>query len=1037
MAEAGRKIEITESISHATWKDMKNREHAGVLLEALMTDIDYTLCSGTAGSLLIHSVSADSRNIIPGSLFVAIQGGTTDGHDFIDKAVSAGARAVLVNSETWINRPIEVLEKIVVIGVDDTKEVLGTVASRFFGNPAERMKMIGITGTNGKTTISYLMEHVLSQSGLQVGVIGTVNYRFHDINGALVSYPASFTTPDPLALFGILKEMHDGGVTHVLMEVSSHALEQKRVGPLTFALAIFTNLSQDHLDYHRTMADYFAAKSLLFREKMVAGASVVFYQPDFQNRQKRVWTDKLASLCGELSLVTIQCGPSDDARFKLASSQIDRSGTSFHFIDPKGDMLQIQSPLIGHFNIENLLVSVAALTELGLEQASICKHLSHAKGAPGRMQRVSFPIKRKELPVVLVDYSHTPDALENALATLKTLPHRNLFCVFGCGGDRDRGKRPQMGEIAVRYSDVAIITDDNPRSEVPSKIRQDIIDSEAIGRGRMMKPDWLFHRKKDERGCVEIAGRSEAIGAAVHYGGAEDIVLIAGKGHEKYQITETGKSFFDDCLSVQEHSLGWDVELVSAASKGTIIVHGADQRFKNISTDSRSIGHDDIFVALSGESFNGHDYLEKGIRHGAACLVISEDRSVTGDDVACVKVDDTLTALGNLAGWRRQALKSFNNPVVVGITGSCGKTTVKEMTASIFTSYWPEKPDEPPNRVLKTTGNFNNLIGLPLSLLPASVGQKGIILEMGMNQPGEIGRLTQIADPDIACITNVHGAHLEGLGTIENVARAKAELFSGSREGSVHVVNLDDERIVAWSRKYPNHKQVTYGVSDRAVSQSPDIWATNMIPDSAGHMSFVLHIGKEQKTVKLQAPGLHNCANSCAAAAIAYSAGIDFGAIVDGLENFTSTANRMESMRSQKGLNILNDTYNANPASMTSALDTVKAINSVARVAILGDMLELGAEAVTLHTNIGRHVADSHIDFLGVFGTLAENIANGAIKHGMKPDKVVIFDDKQRIVDWVAELLHSGQLHPDDWILVKASRGLALDTIVDQLMQLC
>ena len=288
------------------------------------------------------------------------------------------------------------------------------------------MKMIGITGTNGKTTISYLMEHVLIQAGLQVGVIGTVNYRFHDKNGTLVSYPASFTTPDPVALFTILKEMHDGGVSHVLMEVSSHALEQKRVGPLTFALAIFTNLSQDHLDYHHTMADYFAAKSLLFREKMVAGTSVVFYEPDPQNRQKKAWTEKLATLCDELSLPAIRCGRSDDARFKLASSQIDRSGTSFHFIDPKGDMLQIRSPLIGHFNIENLLVSVAALTELGLEQDSICKHLSLAKGAPGRMQHVSFPVKRKELPVVLVDYSHTPDALENALATLKTLPHRNL-----------------------------------------------------------------------------------------------------------------------------------------------------------------------------------------------------------------------------------------------------------------------------------------------------------------------------------------------------------------------------------------------------------------------------------------------------------------------------------------------------------------------------------------------------------------------------------------------------------------------------------
>ena len=1016
---------------------MNNRERTGVLLEELMKGVNCSLCSGKTESISVSSVSADSREVRPGSLFVAIQGDSTDGHEFINNALSAGASAVLVNSGTGWSSSGEAFKDVAVISVDDTKEVLGIVASRFYDNPAGQMVMIGITGTNGKTTISYLMEHVLAESGIRVGVIGTVNYRYHDRDGFLVSYPASFTTPDPVALYGVLKEMHDAGVTHVLMEVSSHALEQKRVGPLTFALALFTNLSQDHLDYHHSMIDYFSAKSIMFREKMLPGSSVVVYEPDTRNRQKKIWTDKLLNLCDEIPLTAIRCGRTDDAQFKLGSSRIERSGTTFQCTDTNGVIHQVKSPLIGQFNIENLLVSIAALTELGLETDNICEYLAQADGAPGRMQRVSLPVRRKQRPVVLVDYAHTPDALENVLATVKALPHRTLFCVFGCGGDRDRGKRPLMGEIAARYSDIAIITDDNPRSEDPSQIRNDIIESEAIGRSHLKELDWLQHRKEDERGCLEIEDRAQAIGAAVHYGGSEDIVLIAGKGHEQYQITETGKSFFDDCLSAQESSLAWDAELVAAASNGIIIAQGAGQRFNNVSTDSRSIDEDDIFVALSGESFNGHDFLEKGIQRGAACLVVAEQREISTGDFACVKVADTLTALGQLAGWRRQALKLINNPVVVGITGSCGKTTVKEMTASIFTRYWPERPDEPSNRVLKTAGNFNNLIGLPLSLLPASVGHRGIILEMGMNQPGEIGKLTKIADPDIACITNVHGAHLEGLGTIENVARAKAELFSGSREGSVHVVNLDDDRIVAWSRKYPNHRQVTYGVSDRGIAQNPDIWATDMQPDSQGHMSFVLHIGNRQGNIKLQAAGLHNCANSCAAAAIAHSAGIDFHSIVEGLEGFTSTANRMESMRSSKGLNILNDTYNANPASMTSALETIKAVNSVTRLAILGDMLELGAEAARFHADIGCHVANSDIDFLGVFGELSENIANEAIKNGMKPDNVVIFDNKQRVVDWVASLLHTGQLHPDDWILVKASRGLALDTIVDQLVKIC
>jgi len=1016
---------------------MNDKEHIGILLNTLMAGVDYTLCSGATGSTMIQSVSADSRTVIPGALFVAVQGGTIDGHEFLQDAFKKGARAVLVNRHRVPSGLGDVSNNRAVIGVDDTREVLGVIASRFYDNPAEKMLMVGITGTNGKTTVSYLMEHVLVQSGKQVGVIGTVNYRYHCRDGSIASYPASFTTPDPVILFAVLKEMLDAGVSHVLMEVSSHALEQKRVGPLSFALALFTNLSQDHLDYHHTMDDYFAAKSTLFREKMAAGSKVVLFDPGSANKKKKIWVDKLLSLCEQRSLVPIHCGSSEAAHFKLTSSKIDRSGTSFECVDPRGVKYQVKSPLIGQFNIENLLVTMTALTMLGLDTGSVCLHLEQAYGAPGRLQRVSLPVRADQMPAVLVDYAHTPDALENVLETLEALPHRTLYCVFGCGGDRDRGKRPLMGEIAARYADVAIVTDDNPRTEDPTRIRKDIIECQTLGSRRIKDQNWLLTRTPDQRGCVEIEGRARAIGAALFHAGVEDIVLIAGKGHEQYQITNVGKSFFDDRLCAQDSSLAWDVSLVAEAANGIITAHGSGRRFNKVSTDSRSIGKDDVFVALSGESFNGHDFLEKAVQNGAACLVVAEGYKPHRDDIACVKVDDTLAALGNMARWRRQALKSINNPVVIAITGSCGKTTVKEMSASIFSRYWPEQKDQPPNRVLKTYGNFNNLVGLPLSLLPASVNQRGIILEMGMNQPGEIERLTEIADPDIGCITNVHGAHLEGLGTIENVAQAKAELFASSRKGCIHIVNLDDQRIAAHSKKYQDHLQVTYGVLDSTIVQHPDIWATDMAVDHGGNMSFILHIGNEQAAVKLQSPGLHNCSNSCAAAAIAYSAGIDLDTIVKGIESFTSTAKRMESMRSTRGLNVLNDTYNANPASMISALDTVNTISAATRVAILGDMLELGTEAAQLHTDIGLHVARSDIDYLGVYGELAENIANGARKDGMNPDRVVIFDDKQRVVDWVATLLHTGALKPDDWILVKASRGLALDTVVDQLIELC
>ena len=1016
---------------------MTTKEQTSISLEKLLEGIPCQLSPGTSASTEIHRVCSDSRSVQPGSLFVAVKGDTRDGHDFVSSAVSAGAVAVVVDSGKGFRAAADELKDIVVISVADTRETLGVVASRFYGNPADNLMMIGITGTNGKTTVSYLMEHVMSAAGLRVGVIGTVNYRYCSRDGTPVTYPAGFTTPDPVTLCGMLKEMSEAGITHVLMEVSSHALRQKRIGPITFGLAVYTNLSQDHLDYHRDMEDYFAAKCLLFREKMIPGGRVVICEPESLSVQKKSWADRLCLLCAELDLVAIRCGRSGEMEFTCANLQMNKSGISFDCVEAGGQMYTIHSPLIGNFNSENLLVSVAALRELGLDPAAVSEHLAQAYGAPGRMQRVCLPARSRQMPVVLVDYAHTPDALENVLATVKALPHRTLFCVFGCGGNRDRGKRPLMGEIVARFADVAIITDDNPRNEHPAGIREDIIASEAIGRDRVKDLEWLGRRREGERGCLEIGGRSRAIAAAVHHGGPEDIVLIAGKGHETYQITETGKSFFDDCLCAQEHSLDWDVELVAEATGGSITAPGSGQPFRQVSTDSRSVGRGDIFVALCGELFNGHDFIEKSVERGAACLVVSGNRVVSGGAAACVKVDDTLRALGDLAGWRRQALKLINNPVVVGITGSCGKTTVKEMTASIFSRNWPEQADQPPNRVLKTAGNFNNRIGLPLSLLPASVGQKAIILEMGMNRPGEIDCLTRIADPDIACITNIHKAHLEGLGSIENVARAKAELFSGSRNSCVQVINLDDQRIAALGRAYPDHRQVSYAVSESGIARGPDVWATDLTSDHRGHMSFVLHVGAEKGSVRLRSPGLHNYANSCAAAAIAHAAEIDFESIVEGLEDFISSANRMESVRTPKGLNILNDTYNANPASMASALDTIKTFQALTRVAILGDMLELGEEAERLHEDIGRCVAASAIDYLGVCGTLSRHVAEAAAMSGMSEDRIVIFDEKQRVVDWVAGLLHTGQLHPDDWILVKASRGLALDTIVDQLIRTC
>ncbi|MBT8329795.1 MAG: hypothetical protein KJN87_08835, partial [Desulfofustis sp.] len=359
-----------------------------------------------------------------------------------------------------------------------------------------------------------------------------------------------------------------------------------------------------------------------------------------------------------------------------------------------------------------------------------------------------------------------------------------------------------------------------------------------------------------------------------------------------------------------------------------------------------------------------------------------------------------------------------------------------DMAAAIFSVNWPDRADQTTGRVLKTVGNFNNLIGLPLSLLPVSVQHRILVLEMGMNRPGEIARLAQIGDPDICCITNVQPAHLEGLGTIEGVAAAKGELFERSRTNSVHVVNLDDEHIVGLSKRYSN-KVIGFAVTSKGAGRETVVWAENVATDDDGHLNFTLHVGKHNTELYLHTLGLHNVSNCCAAAAIAHAAGIDFETIVAGLEQFRASSRRMERLTSPKGLKILNDSYNANPASMASGLRTLGKLPARTRMAVLGDMLELGKAARDLHRSVGNVAAQSDLSYLALVGEFGQQIKQGAQTSGMDPDRIRVFTDKNNIIDWIEELFGGSHLQPGDWLLVKASRGLALDTVVDQIMERC
>lgn len=974
----------------------------------------------------VASVASDSRMVVPGSLFVAVPGEKTDGRLFVADAISKGCLAVVIEGQGEMAKlPIPVIR------VDDCHLALSELAAAWHGYPAAGMQLIGITGTNGKTTCSWLIEGMLATAGYRPGVIGTVNYRYHDDEGVHILQEAPLTTPDPLTLQGLFRTMADRGVTHVIMEVSSHALHQKRLGRTCFDVALFTNLSRDHLDYHRTMDDYFAAKQQLFQRHLKPdGTAVVVMGPHAEGPD---WGEAL--MRSLMAAATIRCGLSAQA-CDIRAEEVWQTMEGFRCtLNLNGDRADFVSPLTGGYNVLNVLAAAGVGVGLGLPYDRIREGLAKVGHVPGRLERVRLPGEAKTSgPAVFVDYAHTPDALDNVLATLKGLATRRLICVFGCGGDRDRGKRPQMGAIAARYADVVIVTSDNPRTENPEDILKEIAHGVAES-GMVHRPvTELFCGAHPVDGYTVLGDRRQAIAAACSLAAAGDSVLIAGKGHEKYQILGTIKHFFDDGLEATNGLLRWNERHLLAATGGTLMAGFQQTVLGEISTDTRKLQVSDIFIALGGETYDGHQYIEAAVAGGAGAVIAERMPPAISNNVLYIQVEDSLRALGNLAAYRRRLLDGAVK--VAAVTGSSGKTTVKEMVAAIFAEALRETRTgiDP---LLKTQGNFNNLVGLPLSLLPLEAGHRLAIVEMGMNVPGEIARLTEIADPDIGCINNVHPAHLQGLGSVAGVAAAKGELFAGMRIDAVRVVNCDDPHVRAQARK-AGGVQIGFAVTPAGRKHHPLVRATHLENLGERGMRFTLHIGPSwRRRITVPVFGTHNVSNCAAAAAIAHGADIGSEVIVRGLEQYAPAVDKRLAMSELPGgLKVVNDSYNANPASMAAGLRTAVAFGTNCRhVAALGDMLELGPSSAQLHAGIGALAASLGYDRLLITGAQAAHMAEAALAGGMRPEEVQIFPTPRAMADSLCQMLADGSLGKGDWLLIKGSRGMRMEQLLDELKQ--
>jgi UDP-N-acetylmuramoyl-L-alanyl-D-glutamate--2,6-diaminopimelate ligase len=470
--------------------------------------------SGSAAQR-VTGVQHDSRRVAPGDLFVAVRGETHDGVGFVDDAISRGAAAVAAEEPMPIGVPQ--------ITVDNARLALGRAAELVYGSPTSSLHTVGITGTNGKTTTAHLLRAAIESDGGTAAVIGTTGWLF---TGS--ERPAVHTTPEADDISRFAREVLDGGATHLVLEVSSHGLALHRVDALRFEVAAFTNLSRDHLDFHQTLEAYFEAKARLFTE-LAPGWAVIHVDDPFGDR-----------LAARVSTRLIRCSrlADSDAEIHARAWSITRDGIRAEVRTPEGTV-DLQSPMLGEHNLENLLVALGCAYALGLDLQRVASAWRSVAGSPGRLERVPHPGD----VTVLVDYAHTPDALERIVETMRPFTPNRLIVVFGAGGDRDKGKRPRMGRAAMEGADLCIITSDNPRSEDPLRIAEEVEDgAKQTGAARMEPSDLVAAT----RGYCVLVDRREAIRCAIAAARPGDTVILAGKGHETHQVIGTRRTHFDD-----------------------------------------------------------------------------------------------------------------------------------------------------------------------------------------------------------------------------------------------------------------------------------------------------------------------------------------------------------------------------------------------------------------------------------------------------------------------------------------------------------
>ncbi len=918
--------------------------------------------------VFFSGLAFNSLNVKKDDIFFAIKGNKFDGNKYIHQAIKKGA-AVIVSE-----KKIKFLDKGITNLINkNPRKLLSQISFKLLKKSPK--KIIAVTGTNGKSSVADFYYQILSLNRKKVGSIGTVGVQFKGKKKR-----AQNTTLDPIELRKTIEKLSINKVENIILEASSHGLKQNRLDGLLFDIGIFTNLSHDHLDYHKNLKDYLNSKLYLFQNLIKKKGSIIVDSSISQFQRLRSIANKK-----NLKLLTVFEKKSD---LELISHEYENDKQILK-IKYRSKIFEIKLNLIGKIQIKNVLMAIMAALKNGISITEVMSKIHKLKSVEGRLEQIG---NLKNGGKILLDYAHTPDALETVLDNVKEqFPKSKISLVFGCGGDRDQKKRFKMGKISSNYAHKIYLTDDNPRSENPQKIRNEI------------------KKGIKNKNLQEISSRKKAIFKCIKDLKSGDIAIVAGKGHEKTQEYNGKKKFFSDKKEISKSILFCnkflfeDKRLNILQEKTKILPKNI--KFNKACINSKDIKKNDIFFAIKGKKFDANYFLKEVFRKGSSLSIVNQINK-NFPLTKQIKVKNTLNFMTDCAYSYRNNV----NTKIISITGSCGKTTLKEMISSVMKKI---------SKISYSPKSYNNKYGVPLSLLNLKQDDEFGIFETGMDKKGEIHYLTKILNPNLGIITNISYAHSKNFKNIKGIASAKGEMIDNIKPNGILILNADDTFFNFHMKKALKKKLkiLSFGINNK----KSDVKLLKIVKINKIFKIFFRINSKKEFFYS------RNISKSYVQNFLATIATLNLFFDLKNLSkkiflDFKLPEGRGDMSKlkvGKKTINLIDESYNSNPLSLKTALKNFGNIKSskVKKHLLLGDMLELGHHSVSQHCKIGEIINELDIDKVHIIG-----------RDIKKTYQILKNNKKGLVLNNTLEInnLINKELSNNDYLMIKGSNSTGL-----------